>query len=106
MRCQMRMAAILRSWNFRIGWTQGRLLQMASSRLAGQDWTSSANSCGLLKLSNGVVVVAAASSRVAYAVMLLSVSIVKVVIIVCPLFRALRGHHMDHSAGLETQGQF
>jgi hypothetical protein len=47
----MRVAAVLRSRNFRIGWTPGRLLQIASSRLAGQDWTSSANSCGLLKLS-------------------------------------------------------
>ena len=69
--------------NFRIGWTPGRLLQIASSRLAGQDWASSANSCGLLKLSKGVVVVVvAASSGVACAVMWLSVSIVKVVIMV------------------------
>src|ERR1017187_4402909 len=82
MRSQMRAMAVLRSWNFRIGWTPGRLLQMASSRWAGQDSASSANSCGLLKLSNGVVVVAAAASEVACAVMLLSVSIVKVVIMV------------------------
>ena len=69
--------------NFRIGWTPGRLLQIASSRLAGQDWASSTNSCGLLKLSKGVVVVVvAASSGVACAVMWLSVSIVKVVIMV------------------------
>ena len=68
--------------NFRIGWTPGRLLQIASRRLAGQDWASSTNSCGLLKLSKGVVVVVAASSGVACAMMWLSVSIVKVVIMV------------------------
>ena len=50
--------------------------------LGGQDWASSANSGWLLKLSNGVVVVAVASSGVACAVMWLSVSIVKVVIMV------------------------
>jgi hypothetical protein len=82
MRSQMRVAAALRSLNFRIGWTPGRLLQIESSRLAGQDLASSANSYWLLKLSKGVVIVAAASSGVACAVMWLSVSIVKVVIFV------------------------
>src|SRR5580704_5363309 len=104
MRSQMRATAVLRSWNFRIGWTPGRLLQIAMSRLAGQDCASSANSGWLLKLSNGVAAVAAASSGVACAVMLLSGSIVKIVIIVFPLFRALRGQHMDHSARGERQG--
>jgi len=57
------------------------LLQIAISRLAGQDVARSANFCWLPKVSNGVVVAAAASSGVACAVMLLSVSIVKVVIV-------------------------
>src|ERR1017187_2816283 len=51
------------------GWC--RLLQIATSRFAGQDLASSANSGWLLKRSNGVVVAAAASSGVACAVMLL-----------------------------------
>src|ERR1017187_6185349 len=104
MRSQMRLAAALWSLNFLTGCTPGRLLQIATSRFAAQDLASSANSGWLLKLSNGVVVTAAASSGVACAVMLLSGSIVKVVIVICPLFRALRGHDMDHSARLETQG--
>src|SRR5580704_2235050 len=77
---------------------------MASSRLAGQDLASSVNSCWLPKVSNGVVVVAVASSGVACAVMWLSVSMVNVVILVVLLCRVLRGPHMDHSAGLEMQG--
>src|ERR1017187_8041072 len=104
MRSQMRLAAALWSLNFLTGCTPRRLLQIATSRFAGQDLASSANSGWLLKLSNGVVVAAAASSGVACAVMLLWVSIVKAVIVICPLFRALRGHDMDHSARLETQG--
>src|ERR1019366_5966187 len=104
MRSQMRRAAALWSWNFLTGCTLGRLLQIATSRFAGQDLASAANSCWLLKLSNGVLVAAAACSAVACAVMLLSVSIVKVVIVVVLLCRALRGHDMDHSARLETQG--
>src|ERR1039457_2650976 len=95
MRSQMRLAAALWSLNFLTGCTPGRLLQIATSRFAGQDLASSANSGWLLKLSNGVVVAAAASSGVACAVMLLWVSIVKVVIVICPLFSALvRG--LDH----------
>src|SRR5580704_1042608 len=105
MRSQMRATAVLRSWNFRIGWTPGRLLQIAMSRLAGQDCASSAKSGWLLKLSNGVAAVAAASSGVACAVMLLSGSIVKIVIIVFPLFRALRGQHMDHAGKLTIELQ-
>src|ERR1039457_854437 len=82
MRSQVRLAAAWWSLNFRIGWTPGRLFQMASSRLAAQDLASSVNSCWLPKVSNGVVVVAAASSGVACAVMLLSVSMVNVVIVI------------------------
>jgi uncharacterized membrane protein YedE/YeeE len=61
MRSQMRVAAVLRSWNFRTGWTLGRLFQIASRRFTGQALASSANSDWLLKLSNGVVVAVAAS---------------------------------------------
>src|ERR1019366_5252321 len=92
MRSQMRLAAALWALNFFTGCTPGRLLQIATSRFAGQDLASSANSGWLLKLSNGVVVAAAASSGVACAVMLLWVSIVKVVIVICPLFRQWHGH--------------
>jgi hypothetical protein len=48
--------------------------------------------------------VAAASSGVACAMMWLSASIVKVVIVVILLCRGLRGHDMDHSARRERQG--
>src|SRR5450755_3891857 len=81
-RFQMRVAAAWWSLNFWIGCTPGRLFQIATSRVAGQDLASSANSCGLVKLSNGLAVVAAASSGVECAVMLLSASIVKVVMVV------------------------
>jgi hypothetical protein len=47
MRSQMRVAAALWSLNFLIGWTPGRLLRIATSRFAGQDLASSANSCWL-----------------------------------------------------------
>src|SRR5580698_3234826 len=89
-----------------MGCTPGRLPQIATRRLAGHDWASSANSCWLLKLSNGVLVAAAACSAVACAVMLLSVSIVKIVIVIVLLCRALRGHDMDHSARLGNARQF
>src|ERR1022692_4755475 len=104
MRSQMRLVAAVRSWNFLIGGAPGRLFQIATSRCAGQDFASSANSGWLLKVSNGVLVAAAASSGVACAVMWLSVSIVNVVIVVVLLCRGLRGQHMDHSAGRERQG--
>jgi hypothetical protein len=38
-------------WNFRMGWTSGRLLQMASRRLAGQDRATSVNARRLPKVS-------------------------------------------------------
>ena len=53
---------------------------MATRRSAGQSSASSASSCWLLKLSNGVAVAAAASSGVACAVMLFSVSMVNVIV--------------------------
>src|SRR5450755_1098496 len=81
-RFQMRVAAAWWSLNFWIGGTPGRLFQIATSRAAGQDFGSSANSCWLVKLSNGLAVVAAASSGVECAVMWLSASIVKVVMVV------------------------
>jgi hypothetical protein len=52
----MRLVATLRSWNFLIGGAPGRLFQIATSRFAGQDFASSANSGWLLKVSNGVPV--------------------------------------------------
>src|SRR5450755_1292205 len=81
-RFQMRVAAAWWSLNFWIGGTPGRLFQIATSRVAGQDLASSTNSCGLVKLSNGLAVVAAASSGVECAMIWLSGSIVKVVIVV------------------------
>src|ERR1700735_5707458 len=78
---QIRVAAVVRSLNFLTGVTPGRLFQMATSRSAGQPAASSASSFWLAKESNGVAAVATASSGVPCAVMLLSVSIVKVVII-------------------------
>jgi hypothetical protein len=51
------------------------------SRSAGQPANNSASSFWLAKLSNGVAVAAAASSGVPCAVMLLSLSIVKVMIV-------------------------
>src|SRR5450755_2191711 len=76
-RFQMRVAAAWLSLNFWIGCTPGRLFQIATSRVAGQDLASLANSCCRVKVSNGLAVVAAASSGVECAMMLLSVSIVK-----------------------------
>jgi hypothetical protein len=64
------------------GLTPGRLFQMATSRSAGQPAARSARSFWLAKESNGVVVVAAASSWVPNAVMLFCSSIVNVFIIV------------------------
>jgi len=79
---QMRLAAVGRSLNFLTGVTPGRLFQMATSRSAGHAAASSVSSFWLAKVSNGVAVAATASSGVPCAVMLLSVSIVKVVIVV------------------------
>jgi hypothetical protein len=54
---QIRVAAVVRSLNFLTGVTPGRLFQMATRRTAGQPATSSASSCWLVKVSNGVAVV-------------------------------------------------
>ena len=78
MRSQMRLAAALAFLKLFTGFTPGRLFQMATSRSAGQPAASSAKSFWLANESNGVVVVAAASSWVPNAVMLLSELIVNV----------------------------
>jgi hypothetical protein len=70
MRFQTRLIAVLWSLNFFTGVTPGRLFQMATSLSAGQALASCANSCSLVKLSNGVAVAAAAASGVPCAVML------------------------------------
>src|ERR1039458_2553547 len=78
MRFQTRLIAVLWSLNFFTGVTPGRLFQMATSLSAGQALASCANSCSLVKLSNGVAV--AAASGVPCAVMLFSVSMVNVIL--------------------------
>jgi len=60
--------------------TPGRLFQVATRRSVGHALASSASSYSVLKLSNGVVVAAAAASGVACAVMLFSESIVNVMV--------------------------
>src|ERR1039457_1331503 len=81
MRSQMRLAAALLLLKLSTGVTPVRLLKIATSRSAGQAFASSASSFWLLKLSNGVAVVAA-SSLFENAEMLFCSSMVKVVIIV------------------------
>src|ERR1039457_3606735 len=78
MRSQMRLAAALAFLKLFTGFTPGRLFQMATSRSAGQPAASSAKSFWLANESKGVGVVAAASSWVPNAVMLLSELIVNV----------------------------
>src|ERR1035438_3297635 len=78
MRSQMRLEPALAFLKPFTGFTPGRLFQMATSRSAGQPAASSARSFWLAKESKGVVVVAAASSWVPNAVMLLSELIVNV----------------------------
>src|ERR1039458_7255398 len=80
MRAHTRLMAVLRSVNFFTGVTPGRLFQTARSLSAGHWAARSANSCWLAKESNGVAVAAAASSWVANALMLLSLSMVNVFI--------------------------
>src|ERR1039458_3526270 len=79
-RPQTRLRAVFRSVNFLTGVTPGRLFQTARSLSAGHWAARSANSCWLAKESNGVAVAAAASSWVANALMLLSLSMVNVFI--------------------------
>lgn len=78
MRSQILPAATLAFLNFFTGVTPGGLFQIAISRSAGHFAIRLASSFSLANASKGVVVVAAASSGVADALMLLSVSIVKV----------------------------
>src|SRR3954451_13791250 len=66
------------------GLTPARLFQIATSLSLGQEAASSPHSCWLLKLSNGVAVVAAAASAVANATISFCSLIVNVVIIVLP----------------------
>ena len=103
MRFQTRLMAVLWSLNFFTRVTPGRLFQMATSLSAGHWAASSANSCSLVKLSNGLAVVAAASSGVPCAVMLFSLSMGECHV-KSPGCRAPRGHHMDHSELVEKQG--
>src|SRR5450756_2500123 len=77
---QMRPAATLAVLKLFTGFTPGRLFQMATSRSAGQPAASSASSFWLAKESKGVVVVAAASSWVANALMWFSASMINVFI--------------------------
>jgi hypothetical protein len=81
-RAQIRPTAVLVFLKLSTATTPARLFQIATRRSAGQAAASSASSFWLAKVSNGVVLVAAASSGVPNAVMLLSLSIVNVVIIV------------------------
>jgi hypothetical protein len=84
-RVQMRLAqrslAAFRSGRFFRATTPGRLFQVATRRSAGQALVSSVNSCWLVKVSNGVVLAAAASSGLANTLMLFSASIVNVFIL-------------------------
>src|ERR1035438_4544016 len=82
MRAQIRLTAVLVLLKLSTATTPARLFQIATNRSAGQVVASSASSFWLANVSKGVVVVAAASSGVPNAVMLFSLSIVKVVIIV------------------------
>src|ERR1035437_3940872 len=82
MRAQMRLMAALLLLKLSKGVTPGRLFQIATRRSVGQLAANSASSFWLAKVSHGVAVVAAASSAEPNAVMLFSVSIVKVVMIV------------------------
>src|ERR1017187_2477506 len=79
MRVQMRLTAVLVLLKLSTATTPARLFQIATRRSAGHPAASSASSFWLAKVSNGVVFVAAASSGVPNAVMLFSLSIVRVV---------------------------
>src|ERR1035437_1032712 len=88
------------------GLTPARLFQIATSLSLGQEAASSPHSCGLVKLSKGVAVVAAASSAVANATISFWSLMVNVVIMVLPLVRAVAVMDMDHSGLLEKQGNW
>src|SRR5450759_4794591 len=78
MRSQIRPAAALAFLKPFTGFTPVRLFQIATSRSAGHCPTRLKSSFWLAKVSNGVAVVAAASSGVANALMLFSASMVNV----------------------------
>src|ERR1022692_3591271 len=80
MRLAQRSLAALVSGRLLSATTPGRLLQVATSLSVGQALASSTSSFWLLKLSNGVAFVAAASSGVPCAVMLFSLSMVNVIL--------------------------
>jgi hypothetical protein len=82
MRFQMRSTPVLRSFTFLAGCTPGRLFQIASNLSSGQDAVNSVKSAKLVKLSNGVVDAAAASSGVPNTLMLFSASMMNVFMIV------------------------
>src|ERR1022692_4147331 len=82
MRSQIRPTAVLALLKVFTGVTPGRLFQVATNLSSGHPATNSASSCWLAKESKGVALAAAASSGEPNAVMVLSLSIVKVVIIV------------------------
>jgi len=78
-RAQIRPIAVLEVLNFLTGLRPGRLFQTSTSRSAGQLAANAANSAALVNRSAPERAVA--SSAVAWAVMLLSLSIVNVVIV-------------------------
>src|ERR1022692_1739176 len=82
MRAQMRLAAVVASLNFLVGFSPGKLFRIANRRSAGQPAANSASSCSLVKLSNGVCTAADASSGVENATISFVSLIVNVVIIV------------------------
>lgn len=90
MRSQILVAATLLVLNRFTGATPGRQFQVATIRSGGHPAIRSASSWRLLNVSNGVVVAAAASSAVANALIAVSWSIVKLVIIVSPWPRSAR----------------
>src|ERR1022692_2817184 len=106
MRVQMRLTAVLVLLKLSTATTPARLFQIATRRSGGQAAANSASSFWLAKVSNGVVVVAAASSGVPNAVMLFSLSIVKVVIIVLLGATLCAVITCDCSYPLEMQGNF
>src|ERR1035437_2326035 len=105
MRFQIRLAVAWELLKLFPGETPGRLLKGAAKRSAGQAPTSQASPFSLANESKGVVVAATASSVVPNTLMLLSLSIVKVFIIVSPLATLCAAHDMDHSEVLERQGK-
>jgi hypothetical protein len=87
MRSQIRLIAVLVSLNFLIGFTPGRLFQMATSLSLAHAVASSVNSWWVLKLSNGVAVLVAAASALSNTTISLASLMVNVFMIVSPLRR-------------------